>query len=84
MSRLPAPPTSPAAGLGLHENTHFSSAREDSSVVPLPVPPTETNTSATLRMRFAEYYWPRHFERNPVDLAAFIDRIMTDYAHYEP
>ena len=35
-------------------------------------------------MRFVEYYWPRHFERNPVDPATFIDRIMTDYAHYEP
>lgn len=48
------------------------------------MPPTETNTNTTLRMRFVEYYWLRHFERNPVDPATFIDRIMTNYAHFKP
>jgi hypothetical protein len=34
-------------------------------------------------MEIAKYYWPCHFEHNPVDPASFIDRIMTDYANHK-
>jgi len=53
----------------------------------LPIPPASTNSpkqKAQVNRAFAEYYWPLHFERNPVDPATFIDKLMTDYANYEP
>ena len=32
---------------------------------------------------FAAYYWPRHFEVGPVDLASFLDRLFRDYTPYQ-
>lgn len=83
MSQVPTPPASRDASENPHESTPTPS---NPSRPRLPMPPTETNTTrenVILRTRFAEYYWPRHFETNPVDPATFIDRVMTDYANYE-
>jgi hypothetical protein len=72
MSRTPAtPPASPAANPILSD---------------LPTPPTLRETlkeAAAVNRAFWDYYWPRHFERGPVDPASFIDRVMTDYADHE-
>ena len=59
-------------------------------VTPLPpynpesFPPNEARKrEAAMNLAFAEYYWPRHFERGPVDLASFLDRLFTDYTNHE-
>ena len=49
----------------------------------LPPPPCERNTPreiSQVHRKFAQHYWPRHFESSPCDPASFFDRIMTDYA----
>ena len=38
---------------------------------------------AAMNLAFAKYYWPRHFERGPVDPASFLDRLFTDYTDHE-
>lgn len=53
----------------------------------LPSPPDPNaapKDAARINRVLAEYYWPRHFERGEVDPASFLDRVMSDYAHYEP
>jgi hypothetical protein len=52
----------------------------------LPTPPTlreSPKEAAAVNRAFWDYYWPRHFEKGPVDPASFIDRVMTDYADHE-
>ena len=71
---LATPPPSPRASGLAYEG------------VSLPTPPSSRSTRGELTsasQAFARYYWPRHFETNPADPASFIDRVMTDYAHYE-
>lgn len=74
------PPSSPPASGNVYELTPPPPS------LLLPIPPTSNDSrqqEATVRTGIAKYYWPRHFECNPVDPASFIDRIMTDYANYE-
>ena len=76
MSRAPpTPPASPNASTAAMQN------------IPDPPALAEDNKSsrevAVINDALREYYWPRHFETGPVDLASFIHRIMTDYADYE-
>jgi hypothetical protein len=79
---LRAPPVSPSAS---------GSADEDISIAThnsqLPIPPDpdySPKDAARVNRALAEYYWTRHFERKEVDIATFVDRLMTDYAFYEP
>lgn len=77
------PSSSPVASRDIYER---SPSPESSATTHLPMPPTSTDPrqqEAAVRKGIAKYYWPRHFEHNPVDPASFIHRIMTDYANYE-
>ena len=52
----------------------------------LPIPPTKDcskQEAAQRRQILAQYYWPLHFQKGPVDPASFLDRVMTDYAYYD-
>jgi hypothetical protein len=52
----------------------------------LPPPPSEHNTPkkiSQVHRAFAQYYWPRHFEKATCDPASFIDRVLTDYTDHE-
>jgi homoserine dehydrogenase len=76
------PPASPASSGDTYEST-FSPT---SSTLQLPPPPVSTDSrqqEVAKRIGMVEYYWPRHFEKNPVDPAAFFDRVMTDYAYHD-
>ena len=71
---LPTPPSSN----GTHVFPPFNPA------LPLPPQPTDNRQQeAAARGRFAEYYWPRHFEQSSTDLASFLERVFTDYANHE-
>jgi hypothetical protein len=53
----------------------------------LPIPPNpdaSPKEASRINRALAEYYWLRHFEKAEVDPASFFDRVMTDYADYEP
>jgi len=69
---------------------HTRTGSEDHEVTPLPsynpvpLPPTEARRQeAAMNLAFAQYYWPRHFERGPADPASFFDRLFRDYANHE-
>lgn len=72
---LPTPPSSNVT----HVFPPFNPA------LPLPPQPSTDNhqQAAAARLRFAEYYWPRHFEQSSTDLASFLERVFTDYANHE-
>ena len=76
LTMLPTPPSSPPLSHNLISRLSIA----------LPEPPFKRDSKEQISNKcavLAEYYWPRHFERNTVDPASFIDRLMTDYATYE-
>ena len=80
---FPTPPASPAASGDTHEST---SSPSTTLTIQLPPPPMSTDNrqqEVAKRMGMVEYYWPRHFEKNSLDVATFLDRVMTDYAYHE-